>query len=272
VVAVLILLLGAPGVARAQSSAPAAVASPEQQVYDRYLAWLFGVPVEQRDANLLKRYRAALEQQGVAAAEIDRQLAIIERDGRRLEADRWNAFFTTDKPRFNVMPNVFLTRTAESRTPGTALDMGMGQGRNAIWLARQGWQVTGFDPAVQAMAIAQQNAKSLGLRLTTIEARDDTFEWGENKWDLILLSYAGCDPANVPRIEKALTPGGVLIMEAFHTDAAKRFKIGGSLCGPGELPHMFQGLRTIHYEEPIALPDFGQVRMRIVRFAAEKPR
>jgi hypothetical protein len=34
---------------------------------------------------------------------------------------------------------------------------------------------------------------------------------------------------------------------------------------------MFQGLRTVHYEEPIALPDFGQARMRIVRFAAEKP-
>ncbi|MBM3808460.1 MAG: methyltransferase domain-containing protein [Acidimicrobiia bacterium] len=270
--AVLVVLLCLPALAGAQTSTATPDRTPEQQIYDRYLAWLFGVPVEQRDAKLLERYRATLAQQGVTAAEIDRQLAVIERDGRRLEADRWNTFFTTDKPRFNVMPNLFLTQIAERRTPGTALDMGMGQGRNSIWLARQGWQVTGFDPAVQAMAIAQQNAKSLGLTLTTIEARDDTFEWGENRWDLILLSYAGCDPANVPRIEKALKPGGVLIMEAFHTDAAKTFKIGGSLCGPGELPHMFQGLRTIHYEEPIALPDFGQVRMRIIRFAAEKPR
>ena len=73
-------------------------------------------------------------------------------------------------------------------------------------------------------------------------------------------------------MEKALKPGGILIVEAFHTDAARDFKIGGSLCGTGELPHLFQGLRTVHYEEPIALPDFGQVRMRIVRFAAENPR
>ncbi|MEZ5289012.1 MAG: methyltransferase domain-containing protein [Vicinamibacterales bacterium] len=169
------------------------------------------------------------------------------------------------------MPNVFLTQVAESRPPGAALDVGMGQGRNSIWLARQGWQVTGFDPAVQAMAVAQASAKALGLTLSTVEARDDTFEWGERRFDLILMSYAGCDPANVPRVERALKPGGVLIVEAFHTDAARTFKIGGSLCSPGQLPHMFQGLRTIHYEEPIALPDFGQARMRIVRFAAEKP-
>ena len=271
----LLALLLVSSVSALHAQAPGAATAgrtPEQQVYDRYLAWLFGVPVEQRDADLLKRYRAALAQEGVAAAEIDRQITVIDRNGRQLEADRWNTFFTTDKPRFNVMPNTFMTQIAEVRTPGTALDMGMGQGRNSIWLARQGWKVTGFDPAVQAMAVAQQNAASLGLTLTTVEARDDTFDWGDNKWDLILLSYAGCDPANVPRIEKALKPGGVLIMEAFHIDATKTIKIGGSICSTGELPHMFQGLRTIHYEEPMALPDFGQVRMRIVRFAAEKPR
>jgi SAM-dependent methyltransferase len=216
-------------------------------------------------------YRQHLQKQGVLPADIDRQLGIIEREGRRLEADRWNAFFTADRPRFNVMPNAFLIQIAERRVPGAALDVGMGQGRNAIWLARQGWQVTGFDPATQALAIAQQTAKSLGVTVRTVEARDDTFDWGENRWDLILLSYAGCAAENVARIERALKPGGVLVVEAFHTDAARTFKIGGSLCGPGQLPHMFQSLRTIHYEEPIALPDFGQARMRIVRFAAEKP-
>jgi SAM-dependent methyltransferase len=252
----------------AQTPAPAA---SEQQVYDRYRDWTYSVPVEQRGAGLLTLYRQHLQKQGVLPADIDRQLAIIEREGRRLEADRWNAFFTADRPRFNVMPNAFLIQVAERRVPGAALDVGMGQGRNAIWLARQGWQVTGFDPAAQALAIAQQTAKSLGVTVTTVEARDDTFEWGENRWDLILLSYAGCAAENVTRIERALKPGGVLVVEAFHTDAARTFKIGGSLCGPGQLPHMFQSLRAIHYEEPIALPDFGPARMRIVRFAAEKP-
>ena len=54
----------------------------------------------------------------------------------------------------------------------------MGQGRNSIWLARQGWDVTGFDPADQALAMARQQAAALGLTLKTVTARDDTFEWG----------------------------------------------------------------------------------------------
>jgi SAM-dependent methyltransferase len=140
----------------------AAGSTAEQQVYDHYRDWTSGVPVDQRGAGLLTLYRQHLEKQGVPGAEIERQLAIIEREGRRLEADRWNAFFTAERPRFNVMPNAFLTQIAERRTPGTALDVGMGQGRNAIWLARQGWDVTGFDPAAQALAIAQRTAQSFG--------------------------------------------------------------------------------------------------------------
>jgi predicted O-methyltransferase YrrM len=255
-----------------RAAAQSAGAPAEQQIYDRYREWTSGVPVGQRGADMLVLYRQHLQKQGVPPAEIDRQIGIIERHGRRLEAERWNTFFTAERPRFNVMPNAFLVQVAERRQPGTALDVGMGQGRNSLWLARQGWQVTGFDPAVQALAIAQQNAAALGLALKTVEARDDTFDWGENRWDLVLLSYAGCSAENVSRIERALKPGGLLVVEAFHADAARDSKIGGSLCGTGELPHMFQGLRTVHYEEPVALPDFGQTRMRIVRFAAEKPR
>jgi len=270
----LVALLLAPAVPTRAQPAPAQQppASAEQQIYDRYRDWTYVVPVDQRGPGLMALYRTHLAQQGVADAEIERQVATIEQEGRRLEAARWNAFFTTDRPRFSLMPNAFLVQIAERRTPGTALDVGMGQGRNSIWLARQGWDVTGFDPADQALAMARQQAAALGLTLKTVTARDDTFEWGESRWELILLSYAGCAGENVARVEKALKPGGILIVEAFHNDAARDFKIGGSLCGTGELPHLFQGLRTVHYEEPIALPDFGQVRMRIVRFAAEKPR
>lgn len=206
----------APGLSAgsAQSSAQSAVSPDDRQVYDRFREWMSGVPVEQRGESLLKLYRQHLQKQGASAAEIDRQVAIIEREGHRLEAERWNAFFTADKPRFNVMPNAFLVQMAERREPGAALDVGMGQGRNSLWLARQGWQVTGFDPATEALAIARQNAASLGLSLRTVEARDDTFEWGESRWDLILLSYAGCSIENVPRVERALKPGGPLVVEA----------------------------------------------------------
>ena len=69
-----------------------------------------------------------------------------------------------------------------------------------------------------------------------------------------------------------ITPlSGIVIVESFHEDAVKGHRIAGSICRPGELPQLFKDLRVLHYSEPIAMPDFGNERMRIVRFAAEKP-
>lgn len=253
----------------AQSPAPTAA---DTAIYSEYIQWLSSLPPDQRGPDMAPKYRAALVAKGLPPAEIEKRLDIVDREGQRMEVARWNAFFTADTPRFNLAPNAFLIQIAERRTPGTALDAAMGQGRNAIWLARQGWQVTGFDPADQALDVAQRAAAALGLKLQTVNARFETFDFGENKWDLILLSYAGCTGGVVEKVEKGLKPGGIVVIEAFHEDAAKKFRIGGSICATGEPPHAFQGLRTIHYEEPIAMPDFGAAPMRLVRYAGEKPR
>ena len=55
----------------------------------------------------------------------------------------------------------------EKRKPGKALDVGMGEGRNALYLAKLGWDVTGFDPADKVVALAAQRAKTMGLALKT---------------------------------------------------------------------------------------------------------
>ena len=57
--------------------------------------------------------------------------------------------------------------TMVGQQPGTALDYGMGQGRNSIYLAGLGWQGVGIDPAEAGVAIAQKQAKDLGLTLHT---------------------------------------------------------------------------------------------------------
>ena len=63
-----------------------------------------------------------------------------------LEADRdeWNAVYREGKE-FNPAPNKFLVEMVKGRKPGLALDVAMGQGRNALYLASQGWRVTGID-------------------------------------------------------------------------------------------------------------------------------
>lgn len=96
----------------------------------------------------------------------------------------------------------------------------MGQGRNAVWLATQGWQVTGFDPATDAVAVAVAEAKRAGVSLTAVVQTDERFDWRRGSWDLILLSYVDVR-SNAKRAIDALAPGGVVIVERTHRDTLK---------------------------------------------------
>ena len=245
---------------------------PDRRAYERYRLWISAqAPAAQRNPGHMTQYREHLMNAGFAAADVEQQIRTIEQQGRRLEVERWNAILTAEKPRFNTSPNAFLVEIAKDRKAGTALDVGMGQGRNAVWLAQNGWTVTGFDPAEKAVAVASQTASKLGVKLTTVVSTAEDFEFGENKWDLILLSYVGAREFS-DKVRSALKPGGVVVLEAFHRDATRGRSIGsGVVFDSGELPALFRDLRVVRYEEPMATGDFGQERVRLVRLCAEKP-
>ena len=71
---------------------------------------------------------------------------------------------------FSREPNAFLAGMVSTRPPGTALDVGMGQGRNTIFLAQQGWQVAGFDISDEGVKQARAEAARLHLRLNAVVA------------------------------------------------------------------------------------------------------
>lgn len=192
---------------------------------------------------------------------------------------RWN-FVLTDsvaRARFlNTAPNALLVETVRGRPPGTALDADMGEGRNAIYLAQQGWQVTGVDIADKALAYAQQRARAVGVKLTTIEQNMATFDWGTSKWDLIVLSYAG-GRDYAPQVARALKPGGLVVLEAFHMEATQQLHVVGNdyrvFFNTNELPKLYggAGLKIIRYEEPIGTADFGRQQLRLVKLVAQRP-
>ena len=204
--------------AAAQSSVAAQTADTD--VYEKFRAWIGSQSREAQQGDPLEAYRKVLTAAGVPAAEVERQLRVIDQQGQRLEIDRWNRILTSPTPGFNVKPNAFLVEMVRGVTPGQALDVGMGQGRNAIYLAQQGWTVTGFDPADKAVAAAEQAAKNTGVTLTTHVLRDDEFDFGRDKWDLIVLSYVGARSL-IPKLYASLKPGGRVVVEAFHRDATK---------------------------------------------------
>lgn len=245
------------------------VMSPDEQAYERFRYWAGFQPPEVRRESL-RHYDAYLTSIGVPADDRARQIRTIQNAGRRLEVERWNRILTAEKPTFNTNPNAFLVEMVQGRAPGTALDVGMGQGRNAIYLARQGWTVTGFDPAEKAVALASATAKQSGVRLTAVVEGSEQFDFGENRWDLILLSYVSVrDVAD--KVVRALKPGGIVVVEGFHRDATRSHPVGeGVVFNSNELPQLFSGLRVLRYEDLETNTDFGTGLARAVRLCAIK--
>jgi SAM-dependent methyltransferase len=170
---------------------------------------------------------------------------------------------------FSRQPNAFVVEMTKGRKPGKALDAGMGQGRNSIYLAKQGWDVTGFDSADEGVRQAKAEASRLGLRITASVDMFEQFDFGENQWDLIVLTY---EPVKqiASKVEKALRPGGLVVVEDRHLDTRRVWPAG--TFGDNELLALFRSLRVLRYEDLWARPDWSArgIDERLVRLAAEK--
>jgi SAM-dependent methyltransferase len=241
----------------------------DTQIYERFRYWV-GMQPKDVQGEWETYYERYLQQLGIAPDERARRIKVINTEGQRLEVERWNRILTAEKPLFNTNPNAFLVEMIKGRTPGTALDVGMGQGRNAIYLAQQGWTVTGFDPADKAVAQANATAAKLGVKLNTIVQGEEDFDFGENRWDLIVLSYVGAREY-VDRVVRSLKPGGIVVVEGFHRDVTKVSSVGGAVVfDTNELPKLFSRLRVLRYEDVEAKNDFGREMNRAVRLLAQK--
>jgi SAM-dependent methyltransferase len=255
---------------RPQTQTPAGATSADVQVYEKFRAWVTMQPVDVQQGEPLDRYRTVLAAEGLNGSEVERQISIINEQGERLEIERWNRILTAPAPAFNTRPNAFLVEMTRGLSPGRALDVGMGQGRNALYLAQQGWAVTGFDPADRAVAAAQEEARRLNVRLMALVQRDDQFDFGKDQWDLIVLSYVDLRDL-VPRLYDALKPGGLVVVEAFHRDATKTASIGsGVVFDTNELLKLFERFRVVRYEDTDGTGDFGMQSTRLVRLCAQK--
>lgn len=223
-------------------------------------------------------YRAHLISEGYSEAQADAAIKELWSNARRQEVEMWNRVLTADEPRFNTNPNEFLVRMEKMMTPGRSLDVGMGQGRNAIFLAQEGWDSVGFDPAERAVELAHELAAKAGVKITTYIQGSEDFEWGTEKWDLIVFSYVTLR-GNVTQAIQALRPGGYVVVEAFHHDSTKGNSIGGGVVyRNNELLDLFSDLRVITYEDVKAEADFGSrandvgaETLRVVRLCAMKP-
>jgi 2-polyprenyl-3-methyl-5-hydroxy-6-metoxy-1,4-benzoquinol methylase len=125
-------------------------------------------------------------------AEADQQMHSIARQLRE-RPDAWRVMFNniykSDQPGFSTEPNALLAATVEDRKAGRALDIGTGRGRNSVFLALKGWDVTGFDMSDEDIAAAKRNAARAGVKINALCANEADFDYGGDQWDLIVFTY-----------------------------------------------------------------------------------
>ena len=135
---------------------------------------------------------------------------------------------------------------------GRALDVACGRGRNARWLARQGFETTAVDRNPEAVAALKVQARAEGLAITGVvmdlEAGD--LDFGADAYDVVVVVHY-LHRALFPALLAALTPGGVLVYETFTTAQAARGRPTNPafLLEPGELRRRVHGLEIIDSRE-----------------------
>jgi 2-polyprenyl-3-methyl-5-hydroxy-6-metoxy-1,4-benzoquinol methylase len=191
----------------------------------------------------------------------------IANGGVAADREEWNETYRT-APTFNVKPNQLLVDTVKGKPPGAALDLMTGQGRNAVFLASQGWKTTGVDISDEGLRIAQASAASQKVKLETVNADVETWDIGKDRWDLIAMIYAGDDPQQIERAKLGLKSGGLFVLETFHKEGEKAPGVGGFVAG--QLAARFKdGFAIVRDEVVEDVADWGN-KTKLVRFVAQK--
>lgn len=160
------------------------------------------------------------------------------------ETARWNRLYQQKKFVFGTEPATFLKENVSRLPRGKALDLAMGEGRNAVALATRGWQVTGVDYSEAAIRKAKQLAAVRKTTIETVTADLRTYSIPPESYDVI-LDFAYWDPALAPQIRAGLKPGGMALFEISRKD----------LPNPVELTRAFGPGTTLVWR---ALPDRTQ--------------
>ncbi len=135
-----------------------------------------------------------------------------------MNAEEWDRRYDTADYVWHADPNQFLPGLVADLTPGRALDLASGEGRNSVWLAAQGWRVTAVDFSSVGVDKGRRLAADSGVDVDWIVADVTTVELSPASFDLVIVFYvqfpAPARAAMLHRAARALAPGGRFVMVA----------------------------------------------------------
>lgn len=175
------------------------------------------------------------------------------------EPPSWEERYSGEEKVWSGNPNAQLVAEVSGLTPGTALDVGCGEGGDVIWLAQRGWRVTGADFSANGLARAARHAEEAGVADRTdwwqVDAR--TFEAGGRSFDLVTTHFLHPPDGGMTevagRLCEAVAPGGHLLVvghapsEVFtHLNASHR---GAMFLAEDLLPGLPDGFEVLVAEQ-----------------------
>jgi len=167
---------------------------------------------------------------------------------------RWDKRFRGEGFAFGKEANSFLKKHITLLPKGKALDLATGEGRNAAFLARHGFEVDAVDISKMGLRKAQKLAKEMGVKIHALAADLDTYQIERGKYDLIINFYF-LRRSLIPKIKKGLREGGMVILETYLLEQRK-LGTGGPknpkyFLKPNELLQRFKDFGILFYREGI---------------------
>lgn len=171
----------------------------------------------------------------------------------------WDARFDRDDYIFGTAPNVFLAGQRPRLSPGQrALCVADGEGRNSVWLAQQGLEVTAFDISPRGVAKARALAARAGVTVDYHVASAEEWDWIPDRFDVVAAIFVQFAPPALRErmfagMLQTLKPGGLLLLQGY-TPRQLEFRTGGPPCAehlytPALLREAFAGHEIVELRE-----------------------
>jgi SAM-dependent methyltransferase len=195
----------------------------------------------------------------------------------------WNTRFQAENYVYGKESNVFLSEMQKNlKLSGDALTIAEGEGRNAVFLAESGMNVTAWDYAESGLAKTKKLAQERDVEVQTKLVDLNNALWEKNKWDELVCIF-GHFPAELRQktlqgVKEAVKPGGYYITEVYSVNQIP-YKSGGPkdldfLYTPEEFLQTFADWRIVHFFMGEVVRHEGELHnglAHVIQFAGQKP-
>lgn len=168
---------------------------------------------------------------------------------------KWDSLYSQSSFVYGKLPAQFIADNYDYIPFGSSiLDVGMGEGRNAVFLAQKGYKVTGIDLSTVAIKKSQILAKERNVTIKTIVGNVSKYNFPKESFDAVICFYY-VDRTLIDKLKEFLKPGGYIIYEANTVEYKSVNKLASDpdhyYLKNGELIKLFSDFRILKFEEPI---------------------